>query len=385
VVLQKAVGRRLARLGVPDQHRHDMGVRRHQGQAGPGQSRLRARYLALLRLPLGRGALEMAHGGGRRRGDSRRQSGRENEARSVAAHGIDDRGAGGDIAAHHPKSLCQGAFDNVDAVHDPIALGDAAATRSVHADRMNLVEIGERAVFLGQFADALDGGDIAVHGIDALADDQLRPVGSCGGEKLFKMRNVVVPKDLLLAARLAHALDHGIVVEGVGEDEAVRDQAGDGGDAGLVRDIARGEDEGRLLAVQVGELRLQRHDRMIVAGNVPRAAGARTHALGCLGQGGDRGRVLPHAEIIVGAPDGDFAGSVRAVPQRRGKTAGNAFQIGEDAVAPLGLQRIEGGMEETLVIHRLTAAEGQRLRMATSTFMVLRLPTALISVNIGMP
>ena len=64
-------------------------------------------------------------------------------------------------------------------------------------------------------------------------------------------------EDLLLAAGLAHALDHRVVVQRVGQDQAVRDQLGERRDAGLVRDVARGEDQRRLLAVEVGELALE--------------------------------------------------------------------------------------------------------------------------------
>ena len=60
--------------------------------------------------------------------------------------------------------------------HDAVALGDAAAARAVKADRVHLVEIGQRAVLLGQIADRGDRRDVAVHRVDALEDDDLRRV-----------------------------------------------------------------------------------------------------------------------------------------------------------------------------------------------------------------
>ena len=93
------------------------------------------------------------------------------------------------------------------------------------------------------------------------------------------MIEVVVAEDRLVAAGLAHALDHRVVVERVGQDQAIRDQLGDGRDAGLVRDVARGEDERGLLAVEVGELGFEPHERMVGAGDVARAARARAEAL----------------------------------------------------------------------------------------------------------
>src|SRR6266700_3341648 len=68
---------------------------------------------------------------------------------AVAAEQI----AGGNAAAEAAKGLGKRAFENVDAVHDAVALGDAAAARAIHADRMHLVDIGHRAIALGEIAD----------------------------------------------------------------------------------------------------------------------------------------------------------------------------------------------------------------------------------------
>jgi hypothetical protein len=105
---------------------------------------------------------------------------------------------------------------------DAVALGDAAAARAVHADRVHLVEIGHRAVALGEIADRFDRRDVAVHRIEALEHDQLGPVADRRRAAALEMRHVVVAEDLLLAAGLADALDHRIVVERVGQDQAVR-------------------------------------------------------------------------------------------------------------------------------------------------------------------
>ena len=82
--------------------------------------------------------------------------------------------ARGDVAAHDAEALGERAVDDVDAVHDAVALGDAAAARAVQADGVHLVEIGERAVFLGEIADRRDRRDVAVHRVDALERDDLR-------------------------------------------------------------------------------------------------------------------------------------------------------------------------------------------------------------------
>jgi hypothetical protein len=79
--------------------------------------------------------------------------GREDEARRIGADRIDDLGLAGDIAAEAAERLGERAFEHVDAMHDAVAFGDAAAARAVHADRMDLIDIGHGAVLLGEIAD----------------------------------------------------------------------------------------------------------------------------------------------------------------------------------------------------------------------------------------
>ena len=171
-------------------------------------------------------------------------------------------------------------------------------------------------------------------------------------QQLFEMREIVVAENLLVASGLADALDHRIVVVGVRQDQAVRNELGDGRDAGLVRDIARGEHQRRRLAVQVGELALKLDQRMIGAGDVAGAAGAGPHARRGLDHGADHLGVLAHAEIVVGAPDHDLARALRARARSAcGKAAGDALQIGKHPVAPLVPQAAQGVGEKRIVFH----------------------------------
>ena len=149
------------------------------------------------------------------------------------------------------------------------------------------------------------------------------------------MRHVVVAENLLLAVRLAHALDHRIVIQRVRQDQAVRHQSGQRGDAGLVGDVAGREHQRRFLAVQVGELALKLDQGMIVAGDVAGAAGAGSHPRRGLDHGADHLRVLAHAEVVVRAPDHDILRPLRRMPNRIGKAAGDPLQIGKDPVTPL--------------------------------------------------
>ena len=162
---------------------------------------------------------------------------------------------------------------------------------------------------------------------------------------------IVVAENLLVASGVADALDHRIVVVGVRQDQAVRNELGDGRDAGLVRDIARGEHQRRRLAVQVGELALQLDQRMVGAGDVAGAAGAGAHARRGLDHGADHLRVLAHAEVVVGAPDHDLARALRRVPEGVRKAAGDALEIGKHPVAPLVVQAAQGVGEKRVVFH----------------------------------
>jgi len=51
----------------------------------------------------------------------------------------------------------------VDAVHDALALGDAGAARTIHSNRVDLIEIGHRAITFGEIADLVHRCDVAVH------------------------------------------------------------------------------------------------------------------------------------------------------------------------------------------------------------------------------
>ena len=65
----------------------------------------------------------------------------------------------------------------------------------------------------------------------------------------------------------------------------------------------------------------------------------------------DHLRVLAHAEIVVGAPDDDLARLVARTPDGVGEAAGDALEVGEDAIAPLGVERGDRLGENRLVIH----------------------------------
>ena len=91
--------------------------------------------------------------------------------------------------------------------------------------------------------------------------------------------------------------------------------------------------------MQFGELSLEQQVEMAGAGNIAGAAGAGARWLQRFRHGREHCRVLAHAEIIVGAPHGRFGADAMIVGAR--KAAAPPLSIGEDAIAPLAMQRFE--------------------------------------------
>src|SRR6478752_4285261 len=108
----------------------------------------------------------MTDRGERPRRKVRRQGAREDEARGKAADIVAERGRASDIAAHHAEGFGQRALDQGQAIAEAVALADAAATRPVEANSVDLVDIGYGTELVGNVAEGGDRGDIAVHRIN---------------------------------------------------------------------------------------------------------------------------------------------------------------------------------------------------------------------------
>ena len=106
--------------------------------------------------------------------------------------------------------------------------------------------------------------------------------------------------------------------------------------------------------MQVGKFALEFDQRMIGAGNIAGAAGARSHARRGLDHGADHLRVLTHAHVVVGAPDHDIARAIRRMPDGMRKAAGEAFKIGEYPVAALVPQFRDSALKKRIVFHEFS-------------------------------
>ena len=105
---------------------------------------------------------------------------------------------------------------------------------------------------------------------------------------------------------MPNALDHRGVVCGVGEDDTVRNLSGQRGNSRLIGDVSRREEQRSLLAVKVSKLTFQEYVVMARPGNVARPAGAGSDPIESLMHRCEDCRMLAHAQIIVGAPDGNL-------------------------------------------------------------------------------
>ena len=155
---------------------------------------------------------------------------------------------------------------------DAVALRDAAAGRAVEADRMDLVQVGHGAVVLGQVADRADRGDVAIHRIDALEGDQLRRFGRGGGLRLQVARSLCCQMTrVALAPRMPAIIEAWFLAS----EKTMKPAAPPAPPrCRLVGDVAGAEQQRRRLAVQRGQLGLQRRMQRRGAGDVAGAAGA---------------------------------------------------------------------------------------------------------------
>ena len=151
---------------------------------------------------------------------------------------------------------------------------------------------------------------------------------------------------------MADAFDHAGVVAGIGQDHHIRDPAAQRRQRRPVRHIAAGEQQRRLLAVQIGQFGLQQQVVVIGAGNVARAARPGAAGLHAIDHRLHHGGVLAHAEIIVRAPDGDVAKPCHPCGCRRaGRSPRLRSSSANDAVVAFGFQRIELAVENLFKVH----------------------------------
>ena len=302
--------------------------------------------------------LQMPHAGKRPGGDGGRQGRRKDKARGEAAHKIAQRGRRGDIAADDAEGLRQCPFDHRQPMTDAEAPGNPAAARAVEPDRMDLVEIGHGAKGLGRVAQFGNRRDVAIHRVDRLKGDELGPGGVDPGEQAAEILGVVMGEDVLLGTAAADSFDHRGVIRRVGEDDAIGQPRRERAEGRPVRHIARGEQQRRLLAVQLGELAFEADVIVVGAGDVAGAAGAGAATVERFVHRRDHSRVLAHAEIVVRAPHRHLAALAVTAKIGEREGAGAPFEVGKHPVVASAAQTVELPAEKPFVVHRHLRSRG---------------------------
>ena len=165
---------------------------------------------------------------------------------------------------------------------------------------MSVVDHHDGSVFFCERSELVDGAYVAVHGEDAVGDEEL-----VAGlvleffEELFGVGDVFVAEDFNFCFGEAGSVDDAGVIEFVGEDEVVLaedagDGAGVGGEAGL-------EDDAGLDSFEGGDLFFELHMDAHGAGDGADGSGAYA-VFFCGGDGGFfEFRVIAEAKIVVGS------------------------------------------------------------------------------------
>ena len=166
---------------------------------------------------------------------------------------------------------------------------------------MAVVHHDQGVELIGQVADALQVGDIAIHGEYAVGGDELHLAARAAG--ILQLGAEVVHIVVLIAVALGlaqtHAVDDGGVVQLVGDDGVLRPQQGleeapVGVEAGGVEDDVVHSQEFRQLLLQL---------LMDGLGPADKADGAQAEApliVACLRRL-DQGGVVGEAQVVVGA------------------------------------------------------------------------------------
>ena len=124
---------------------------------------------------------------------------------------------------------------------------------------MDLIDKRERIVSPSDIREFCNRCDIAIHRIHALEGDDPRARRLLGTQERFEVSSIVVVEDADGCPAATDALNHRVVIVGVGVDHALGQHAAEHGERGEVGDPARREEQRGLLAMPRRELALERH------------------------------------------------------------------------------------------------------------------------------
>jgi hypothetical protein len=139
------------------------------------------------------------------------------------------------------------------------------------------------------------------------------------------------------------------------KDHTAGQYLGQGRESGIVRNIARSEQQSAIFAMQIGQFMLQLDMIVRVTANVARPARARADIVQRLFHRRNHLGVLAHRQVIVRTPYRDVFGTIMACETARiGVGAPIAQDVDENAVAAFRMKAINCRIENLVVVHGLT-------------------------------
>ncbi len=270
------------------------------------------------------------------RADGRGEGVGEEVGAAALAQQVDDLALGGGVtaggAAH---GLAEGAGQDVDTVHHAAIFGRAAAVLAHEADGMAVVDHHERVELIGEVADALEVGDVAVHGENAVGRNDDSLAARLARAHKLGAQIVHIAVFIAVAVRLAeaHAVDDARMVQLIGDDGVVRAEqrfkkAAVGVKAGGIEDSV-------LHADKVGDLALERLVDLLRAADEADGGKAEAPVVVALLRRLDQARVVGKAQVVVRAHVHNAV---------RGGGVDAAFlRGGDDALILVGARLTDGG------------------------------------------
>ena len=160
--------------------------------------------------------------GHRRRRDGRGERVAEQVGAGTLAQQFHHRGArAGEPARRAAERLAERARQDVDPVGDAEQFRRPRSGGAHEADSMRVVDHHERVVLVGDCADLVERGDVAVHREHAVGGDQLVPRARGRLKLAAQVVEVAVVVAVALRLRQAHSVDDGGVVQLVGDDRVL--------------------------------------------------------------------------------------------------------------------------------------------------------------------
>ena len=148
--------------------------------------------------------------------------GGEQEGPSAVVKKFDEIARAANVAAERSDGFRQRPHLNINASVQVEVVDGAAAVASQHAGGVRVVDHHDGAVLFRQRGQLRQCADVAVHGKDAIGDDQLvTGLVLHRFQLLFGVRGILVAEDLDLGARQPGAVDDAGVVQLVGDDEVI--------------------------------------------------------------------------------------------------------------------------------------------------------------------